>query len=100
MDEFEAFWKLYPRKVKKKETREVWNRIQPDAAVLMADVQARIDYHRPWLDGYIPHPTTYLRGERWDDEIEGEMPEKRELTYAEKLARDLSQMEAIHVTDK
>jgi hypothetical protein len=33
-------------------------------------VSCRKTKHKPWLDGYIPNPATYLRGERWTDEIE------------------------------
>ena len=25
---------------------------------------------KKWLGGYIPHPATFLRGRRWEDEVE------------------------------
>lgn len=68
---FEDWWAIYPAKRKKKEAREVWKRKNLDtrADELIADVQRREAEDRQWLEGYIPHPTTYLRGERWEDEI-------------------------------
>jgi hypothetical protein len=29
-----------------------------------------VRHDRQWVSGYIPLPTTYLNGERWEDEIE------------------------------
>lgn len=71
-NKFDLFWDLYPRKVKKKTTLEIWKRKKLDekAGLIIADIGNRIDNHRPWKDGYIPHPTAYLNGERWNDEIE------------------------------
>jgi hypothetical protein len=33
-------------------------------------VKKRRERDERWNDGYIPDPTTYLRGERWEDELE------------------------------
>lgn len=76
---FEGFWKLYPRKVKKKEAKAVWQSKKLDAIadLIAEDVRNRADYDAQWLEGlkYIPHPTTYLRGERWNDDIQA--PQKQ-----------------------
>lgn len=71
MDRFDAFWSEFPRKEGKKAARAVWKSKRLDAIAdqIIADVVKRKAGHRPWLDGYIPHATTYLRGERWEDEI-------------------------------
>jgi len=69
---FDLFWSAYPRKVKKKQAREIWNRKRLDeqTELLVADVQNRIATDGQWAEGFTPHPTTYLNGERWNDEIE------------------------------
>jgi uncharacterized protein YdaU (DUF1376 family) len=69
---FAEFWAEYPRHEAKRQALDVWHRKRLDAKadVLIADVKRRKAEHRPWLDGYVPHPATYLRGERWDDAID------------------------------
>jgi hypothetical protein len=32
---------------------------------------------REWTQGYVPHPTTWLSGRRWEDEIPAEQPAER-----------------------
>jgi len=71
-DRFEEFWSLYPKKVGKQACLTKWRVHKLDAIVdtLTADVKARTVGHRPWLEGFIPNPETYLNGRRWEDEIE------------------------------
>ena len=88
-DGFERFWSVYPKKVKKKTALEIWKRKKPDAAVLIADVQNRLEHDDQWKNGYIPHPTTYLNGERWNDELAALRETDRKPTYAENLASDM-----------
>lgn len=68
---FDDWWMTYPKKVKKKSTKEKWEAKQLDekADVLIADVQNRIANDGRWLEGFVPDPTTYLSQERWEDEI-------------------------------
>ena len=66
---FEEFWAVYPKKRKKKTAFEIWKRKNPDVSVLIADVRARIAGDKQWLKGFIPDPTTYLNGERWNDDM-------------------------------
>lgn len=74
-DEFEAFWKVYPRRVAKGEARKAWRQTEkirpPLKELLKAVFAARAS--KGWLkdDGeFIPHPSSWLRGERWEDELE------------------------------
>ncbi len=69
---FDLFWSAYPRKVKKRESLTVWKQKKLDSKsqVLITDVKNRLQNDDAWKNGFIPHPTTYLRGERWNDEIE------------------------------
>jgi hypothetical protein len=69
---FEEFWTHYPIKQNKKKALEIWKRkkLNDLAPRIIADIQQRKVKHRPWIEGYIPHPTTYLNGERWADDIQ------------------------------
>jgi hypothetical protein len=86
---FEEWWKIYPKKVKKADAKKKWKlkKLDAKADTLIADVANRIANDSQWADGYIPHPTTYLNGERWEDEISVDSTKK--LSYAENLAKDM-----------
>jgi hypothetical protein len=66
-----AFWDAYPRKVSKGHARAAWakaaKRASPDAIVKAAEAY-RDDPARPRDHQYIPHPATWLNGDRWLDE--------------------------------
>lgn len=70
-DRFEEWWKEYPKKTKKKEALRVWRKAKLDLLCdrLLEDVRRRMVSDDRWKRGFIPDPTTYLRGERWNDEI-------------------------------
>jgi len=78
--EFDRFWKVYPKKVKRKEvikkfkTRNLCSIVD----VIIADVENRKKNDQRWLDGFIPDPTTYLNGDRWEDEVTRATTEKGE----------------------
>ena len=75
-DRFDEFWTAYPKKVKRKDAKKVWQAKKLDALLetLLADIQERLKSDRRWREGFIPDPTTYLRGERWNDEIDRSVP--------------------------
>lgn len=71
---FERFWEEYPLKKAKKYAEGIWLRkISPEIApMIIEDVQKRKRYDHAWLkDGgsFVPHASTYLNQERWNDEI-------------------------------
>ncbi len=83
--EFDRFWNAYPRRTAKKEARKAFAAIRPDAALVDKMIAAlEWQQHTPqWTkDGgsFIPHPASWLRAERWDDEpfqaIVPELPER------------------------
>lgn len=74
---FDRWWSEYPKKVKKKTALEIWRRKKPDPDTLIADVQNRLANDTDWRGGFIPHPTTYLTGERWNDELTTRSPPKK-----------------------
>ncbi|MBN6746880.1 hypothetical protein JKG40_02205, partial [Acidithiobacillus sp. PG05] len=69
---FGEFYAVYPKKAARAEALKAWKAKKLDrlADVIIADVKRRQVEHRPWLEGFTPNPATYLRGERWTDEIE------------------------------
>jgi len=88
-DGFDEFWKLYPRKEAKPDARKAWTsrRIgtKPDlVARILEDVRERTARHRPWLDGFTPHPATYIRGERWEDALDERGPKGSAAAPAER----------------
>lgn len=71
--DFDRFWQAYPRKVSKKKARQVWAKLKPNGVTVLKIMEAlKWQVNQPqWLkDGgaYVPHPTTWLHEERWDDE--------------------------------
>lgn len=73
-ESFESFWKIYPRKTSKKSAHKAWVKLKPDRDLqekIISAVRKRARSDPEWLkDGgkFIPHGSTYLNGERWEDE--------------------------------
>lgn len=68
---FEAWWHVYPKKVKKQPSFKMWKakRLDRIATTLINDTLTRIEKDGRWQAGYIPDPTTYINQERWNDEL-------------------------------
>ena len=69
--DFDRFWVFWPDKRNKKKARDVFIRKKfsiTDVDELIADVELRKRSDKRWLGGFIPHCSTYLNGERWEDE--------------------------------
>lgn len=66
---FDAFWQAYPRRTAKADARKAWakacTKADPDAIVEGARRYAA-DPNLPPAE-YVPHPATWLNGERWAD---------------------------------
>jgi hypothetical protein len=76
---FEKFWKAYPNKKAKKKALERWMRMEPSPELTERIIRAvdAAKQTRQWKkDGgdFIPHPTTYLNQERWEDELKADSP--------------------------
>jgi len=79
MDDFEEFWKVWPKRCAKADARKAWAQtkdIRPELTNLLNAVKAACKTEAWMKDGgkYIPHPATWLRGERWEDELEVKLP--------------------------
>jgi uncharacterized protein YdaU (DUF1376 family) len=73
-DLFPKFWALYPRKQDKAKAQKAWAKLKVtnDLFALIAKGLSAQVVSTDWLkDGgkYIPMPTTWLNGKRWEDEI-------------------------------
>lgn len=76
--DFDKFWSFYPRKRAKKDARKAFERIKWTPALWVRVMRALAAQRRSvsWVsDGgeFIPHASTWLNGERWDDEIDSEV---------------------------
>lgn len=79
MTDFDQFWAIWPRKVAKAEARKAWaqtEKIRPSLHEIIAAIKAQSQTEQ-WMRGngqFIPHAATWLRGERWEDEVEVKLP--------------------------
>ena len=72
---FHNFWEIYPRKENKKNTMRIWLKIFKKSdyslsEIILKHVQERVKNDPDWTNinsPYIPLPSTYLNGERWND---------------------------------
>jgi hypothetical protein len=74
LEGFEQFWKLYPRKVNKAKAGKAWEKLAPNSELtrVINQALARQATSLDWLKSggqFVPHPTTWLTGRRWEDEL-------------------------------
>ncbi|MDB4090446.1 DUF4373 domain-containing protein [Pseudomonadales bacterium] len=68
---FDCFWNVYPRKKDKAKAKKAFEKINPTQALhekILADIQTRMNFGEWEKTEFIPYATTYLNGERWNDE--------------------------------
>jgi hypothetical protein len=75
LDPFDEFWSAYPRRVGKAAAKRVWSRkgLNAMADKILEHLRARVRSDAQWLaEGgkFIPHPSTWLGRDGWDDEYE------------------------------
>jgi hypothetical protein len=67
---FEEFWELYPRKRGKKHALKAWKRLSSeDQKKALAAIKKQV-YWPEYMGGsekFIPYPSTWLNGARWED---------------------------------
>ena len=70
-EDFERFWKEYPRKVNKQGALNAFLKIDEDIAVLLEALKNHKRSAQWTKDGgaFIPHPTTWLNQKRWEEEL-------------------------------
>lgn len=70
---FDAFWALYPRKVDKANAEKAFGKKVNTQAIYdkaIAGIKAQRDELLTRPPDKIPHPTTWINGERWNDETQ------------------------------
>lgn len=77
--DFDLFWAAYPKKVAKGEARKAFGQtqaIRPPINYLIEAIQKHCQQEAWMKDAgkFIPHPATWLRQERWEDEVEVVLP--------------------------
>ncbi len=75
--QFEDFWSIYPKKVKKQKAKEWFEKNKPteELFVIMLTALKEFVNSKEWKENngqFIPHPTTWLNQKRWEDLINGE----------------------------
>ena len=87
--QFDEFWSLYPKKVEKKKAKAVFEKLDPDEELLkkMLDAIKKQKESDQWQRGFIPNPTTWLNGERWNDDIP-KAPQTSAKKYADYMQRE------------
>jgi ubiquitin len=92
---FMRFYNNYPIKKKGAHAYKMWLRLNPSDETLermLNDIQTRLTQDSNWLDGYIPHPGTYLNPECpvYKDEIFN----REKIKHEAKKAKDTQRQEA------
>jgi hypothetical protein len=69
-EQFEQFWKVYPRRIGKGAARKSFEKALKLESFdgIMAGLQRQLAYYASKEPQFIPHPTTWLNQERWSDE--------------------------------
>lgn len=93
-DLFPKFWALYPRKQDKAKALKAWTKLKVTDELfnLIAKGLAAQVVSGDWLkDGgkYVPMPTTWLNGKRWEDEVKPssnvhQFPQSRHTGFADR----------------
>lgn len=73
-DGFKIFWEVYPRKVARAAAERQWQRIRPNGELqqnILDGLRRAIAYWRSQgtEKQFIPHASTWLNGQRWEDEL-------------------------------
>ena len=71
-DQFEMFWKSYPKKTAKESAKKAWLKIKPNDELIAKITKAVKDQKLSEREQqFIPHAATWLNNKRWEDEIAG-----------------------------
>lgn len=73
---FADFWKVYPVKKDKAVCIKIWKKKKLDglSSNIINKLKTQVSHDVQWQQGYIPNPSTYLRNDRWEDDISTKKP--------------------------
>lgn len=72
MEQFCTFWKLWPKKCDKKKAEAAWRKLKAherDLAIRRIPEHVVLWLREKRTYQHIPYPTTWLNGQRWNDEL-------------------------------
>lgn len=100
-DSFNTFWEAYPRKQTKEQAVKAWRKLSPSPELLNT-MLASLDLLKQspnWLENngkFIPLPTTWINGKRWEDEVEPVQAPKptQEPSFAPRFTKTIFDEEA------
>lgn len=86
---FARFWACYPRKVAKRQAKITWAKLRPDVDLVQTMLaalawQSQLPSAVEEDGKYFPHASSWLNGERWDDEMPASM--KPRVTWHDECA--------------
>ena len=75
---FEDFWKVYPNKKDKQKAIVAWAKHEPDLQKVLKALKSQKNSEQWKKDNgqFIPLPTTWLNGARWEDEVNSKEAKK------------------------
>lgn len=76
-DSFDAFWKIYPKKIGKDAAKKAWHKKNPPLEACFTALKAQVA-SPDWIKEsgqFIPHPATWINQGRWQDEVKTEKKE-------------------------
>ena len=74
---FDQFWNVFPRKQNKPDAKKAWKQTigaRPELSTVIAAVLEQCKSEQ-WMEGYIPHASTWLRGHGWNDKMTFDLPD-------------------------
>jgi uncharacterized protein YdaU (DUF1376 family) len=68
--DFETFYAKYPKKVKRPNAEKAWLKAKPDIDIVMKALEYQLSNDSRFRDAqYIPHPSTWINGKEWENEV-------------------------------
>lgn len=65
--EFDEWWARYPKKVGKADAQRAWKKRKPPIDRCIATLEWQV-VSKPWREGFVPNPATWINGGRWEDQ--------------------------------
>ncbi len=97
--QFEEFYEKYPKKVKKQNVKKWFEKNKPSGELFRSMMSSLEQFRgcKDWLKDkgqYIPYPSTWLNGKRWEDEVIVNKTQKMDLSGFKQIgSNDLSESE-------
>ena len=92
--DFQEFWFIYPRKIAKQDAIKAFRKVPPaKLSEILKAVEAQ-KQSKQWLKdngAFIPHPATWLNGERWNDEVPVLTKEQEAIQLVEQCKKEFGE---------